>query len=581
MGCQSSCTEPQHLQTRDIHATYDWFPSAPMNSIAQDLSFAVRTVRRRAGFAATVMATLALGIGASTAIFSLIDGVLIKPVRLPAVAQLVALFQAQDARGANIGSPYGLIAYGTYVDLSRQTRTFASLAAFRAVDVVVERPTGSEQVSGELASPNYFTVLGVAPALGRFFSPADTANGAEGSGVVLGYDYWRSTFGADRRLIGQGVRIAGKRFTVLGVAPVGFRGTDLAAAPVLWFPTTAVRGMHLPLLASAVALRSHVIAAFSVVGRLASSTPLAAASAEADVLMHQIETANPPQRALIGKPVHRKVSVLPIVEAAAIKDRPNLVRFVRILLGVVGLTLLLACVSVANLLYVRGIERANEMAVRFALGAARGRIVRQLLLENLLLALGGGAFGLAIAAVTMKLLASFTLPGSVSLNQVPLSLDGRVLGFALALSIVTAVLFGLGPAVRATSAELGVVIRQYDAHGQARTPRSALLVAEVAISVILLTGALLFVRSLRAGLNADLGFDPNRLAAITLDPRLKGYDSTRTAAVFRDVVAAAQRLPGVQYAALTSHVPLAHAFALPFGPWDGRRSRYRRIGSVR
>ena len=246
-----------------------------------------------------------------------------------------------------------------------------------------------------------------------------------------------------------------------------------------------------------------------------------------------------------------------------LKNRDDLVRFVRIILGTVALTLLLACVSVANLLLVRGGERSRELGLRYALGAGSGRVLRQLFVENIILALFGGIAGLVIAWITMRLLSRFTLPGGVVLDHMGLGIDGRALAFTLTLSAVTACLFGLAPALQAARRDLITSLRD-GAAGLTRRPASDTLVAlQVAISLVLLVGASLFLRSVRAGLNTDIGIDPRPLVAMDLEPRYLGYTGPRSVELFGRVVARAAVLPGVTSAAASAHIPLAPTFAIP------------------
>ncbi|HEU4628988.1 MAG TPA: ABC transporter permease [Gemmatimonadaceae bacterium] len=533
-----------------------------MRSLAYDLRFALRSLGRRPGFVAAVVVTLALGIGANTAIFSLVDAVLLHPLSVVHEPErVVAVYQARSAK-----SPYGAMAYPTYRDLAERSRTLAGLAVFFTTDAAVDAGGRAEQHATALVSGNYFGVLGLRPTLGRLLGPQDDAAPGASPSVVLGHDYWTSRFGGDPDVVGRTIRIGGSPFTIVGVAPRGFRGTELVSAPDLWVPMAMHRSLSLPLISSPEALETRFLTLFSVVGRLRDDVTSAQAAAELNAVFAQIQRESPaPEFRMGGPPPATPISVLPAAEGAVRHDRDSLVRFVRLLLGTVVLTLLLACVNVANLLLVRGAERAAELGIRVALGAARRRIVRQLFVESLLLALGGAAAGLVVGALTMRLLSAFTLPGGIALDRVGLALDGRVLAFTIVLAVLTAVAFGLVPALRAARVDPASAMRAQGARATRRAPRGVLLGVQVAISLVLLVGAALFLRSVRAGLATDIGFDPRPLAAISMEPRLSGFETAQQLELYRDAMTRAGRIPGVTAVAAATHVPLARLVFLPFG----------------
>jgi predicted permease len=538
---------------------------APMTSLPQDLRFALRSLRRRPGFVATVVLTLALGIGANTAVFSLVDAVLLRPLPVHEPERVVAVYETLNEK-----TPHGSMAYPNYRALAERTATLAGLAAFTVAELAIDAGDRPEQLSAGLVSGNYFTVLGLRPAAGRLLGADDDRAPGASPHVVLSHAFWSSHFAADPAVVGRTLRIAGHPFTVVGVAPRGFRGTELQSAPVLWVPLAMHRSLSLSLLSRPNALETPFLSVFSLVGRLRDGVTAAQATAELNAHFVRIREENPsPMSGMGGPQIAAPITVLPVTEGATLRDRDDLLRFVRLLLGTVVLTLLLACVNVANLLLVRGAERSAELGVRVALGAARRRIVRQLLVESLLLAVGGAVAGLLVGVATTRLLSAFTLPGGIGLDAVGLGLDGRVLAFTLALAGITALVFGLAPAVTAARVDPAVTLRAQGGRATRRLPHGLLVGTQVAISLVLLVGAALFLRSVRAGLTTDVGFDPEPLAAVSMEPRLTGFTSERALRLYGEAAERAARIPGVTGVAVGTHVPLARAATLPFSATAG------------
>lgn len=536
-----------------------------MRSLLHDLRFALRSLRRRPGFAAAVIITLALGIGANATVFSLVDAVLLHPLPVHEPGRVVAVYEATSEK-----SPYGGMAYPNYRDLSDRTSTLSGLAAFYVADVAVAAGDRSEQRSAAVVSGNYFDVLGLSPTAGRLLTPQDDGTSGASPHVVLGHDYWTSRFGGDPTVVGETVRIAGNAFTVVGVAPRGFRGTELTSAPDIWVPMAMHQSLSLPLISMPTALETRFLSLFHLVGRLRDGVTAEQAAAELNTLLAQVQQENPSPMAGMGGPaIATPISVLPAGEGAALRDRDGLVRFVRLLLGAVTLTLLLACVNVANLLLVRGAERAGELGIRVALGAARWRIAWQLLVESLLLALAGAVVGLAVGVLVMRLLSTFSLPGGVPLERVGLGLDGRVLAFTIVLSVLTALASGLVPALRSTRVDPADAMRAHGGRTTGRAPRGVLLGTQVAISLVLLVGAALFLRSVRAGLATDIGLDPRPLVAVSMEPRLSGLEKERALALYRDAMESVSAIPGVAAVAVATHVPLERLPKLSFTADEG------------
>ncbi|HEX5436434.1 MAG TPA: ABC transporter permease [Gemmatimonadaceae bacterium] len=554
-----------------------------MQSIMQDLRFAIRSLGRRPGLVTAVVLTLALGVGANTAIFSLLDAVLLHP--LPAVArtdEVVAIYRAGSGR-----TPYQGVSYPLFQAMADHTRSLRALAADAGTTAAVRIAGRAEELDIRCVSGNFFSLLGLRAQAGRLLTPSDDDVPGAHAVVVLSDAMWTSAFNRRPSAVGSTIRIGERPFTIIGVAPRGFRGTSLSGAPQLWVPVTMLTSLGTGGLLATIGTHAYTLPSFtffSLVGRLRPTVTPSAAAAELTTIAKNVQRQAAGRSGARGNGVvtfdsrghvvHAtpRISVVPIVQAAALADRGSLVRFVTILVVVVALTLLIACVNVANLMLVRGSERAHELGVRAALGASRSRIARALFIESLLLALLGAAAGIGVGLLTMHLLSAFTLPGGIRLDRVDLSLDGRVLAFAVALAIATALLFGLVPALRSSRADLAAVIAARGT-GKRRAPRGILAGVQVALSLLLLVGAALFARSLRAGLTTDLGFDPRPIAAVDVELDLHGYSThARSAAYFDEAMARARRIHGVTAVAIASQVPLGRLLEFPLKglpPADG------------
>ena len=530
-----------------------------------DAVFTVRSLARRPGFLVPVVLTLALGIGANTALFSLVDAVLLHP--LPAIAhagEIVAIYRAAGER-----SPYNAISYPLFTALSERTRSLRGLAGFYITDVAAEMKGRTARLSAAAVSGNYFQLLGLRPEVGRLLTPQD--DGAVGGNalLVISYRLWAGAFAGSPSVVGSSIELGGRPFTIVGVAPQGFHGVDLTSAPDLWVPLTMVTslGADVPFPApmQRLAFTMPVLGWVHLVGRLRAGVSRRAAAAELNAVAANVRSTLGMRVTMhgLGKVPVPLLSLVPIVRAVAIADRSTLVRFILILLGVVALTLLIACLNVANLMLVRSRERARELGVRAALGAPRSRLVGQVLLESTIMAVLGAAAGVLVASATTRVLTAFTLPGNVHLDRMRFAFNGRVFLFTASLAVATALLLGLVPAIQSSRADLRTPL---SAGGLAARsgPRAALVVGQVAMSLVLLVGAALFVRSLRAGLTSDLGFEPRLLAAVTVDPELAGYVGDRAARYYDELIARASRIPGVRKAALAEHVPLATMVNMPF-----------------
>jgi predicted permease len=544
--------------------------STSMDTLLQDVRFAARSLRRRPGFVGAIVVTLALGIGANTAIFSLIDAVLLHPVPVQRPAEVVTAFHRLNDR-----APYEAFPFPLFTSLSSSTQSLQGLAGYHVMDIGVRIGGRVEQMQIAGVSGNYFELLGLRPQAGRLFHRSDDGPRGGNPIVVLSDDAWARFHGRRPEAIGSTLHAGGTAYTVVGVAPRGFRGTNLSAAPQLFFPiamsTSLGEGGLFSDRSGETVYETTAFGWVELVGRLRDGVAPAAAASELNSRALTFWRSLGGGAAAGRDTMTAPVSVLSLAGSAALADRQNLIRFVAILSAVVALTLLIACVNVANLLAIRGTERARELAVRAALGASRQRLTRQALLESVILAALGATVATAVGMVGTRLLAAFALPGGVILDRLDLGLNGRVLAFTAASAGFAAIAFGLVPAVRAGRTGTAAALRGHGGN-TAKGPRGGLVIAQAAISILLLVGAGLFIRSLQAGLATDLGMDPRGLAAATVDLGLHGYTPKRKAAFYEEAVRQARGLPGVEAAAIGSHVPLARINRLPMTPLAGAQT---------
>jgi putative ABC transport system permease protein len=493
---------------------------------------------RRPTFVAIVVATLALGIGANAAVFSVVDAVILHPLTLRHVDELAAIYQKTEK------TPTGPMSLQRYREIAGHGSSggspFTNVAAVWNSRLSIGEADADREITAAFVTDNYFATLGVTAARGRVFS-ADTRRAAQESDVaVISAALWKSQFGADPAIVGRQIRANGRLITVIGVAPEHFLGTNLAAVPDLWVPVAEAPALGLQLLSRNGAL-NDAIPLFTAIARMARRADPSAIRLASDL------------------------NVIALNDAAVINDRPILFRFARLLFSVVAITLLLACVSVANVFLVRAGERSAEFGVRAALGASGTRLARQLFAESSLLALLGGIAGIGVAIVAVRMLSSFTLPGGVLVRQLDIGVDVRLVVFSFALSVVTALVFGIAPARHAARANLIDTLRQQSGASAIFRGRTIVLTVQVAISLMLLVSAGLFLRSLNAALSTSVGFDARPLAVLSARTRLDGRHDDVIKPVFA-IVGDVGKMPGVTAVAAASHVPLAPSWPRPFAP---------------
>lgn len=531
-------------------------------SIFADTRVVLRSLARRPAMVAAILVTLALGIGVNTAIFTVIEAVILRPIAVKDPKQLVAIYTGTEQ------TPYGGSSFALYRALASRASTLIGVGAFWTARLPLISGEDTQDVLVTLVSENYFTVLGSQPGIGRLPSSSDMRAASGNTVVVLSDAFWRSHFGADPAVLGKQIVFGGQPFTVIGVARPTFHGTDLTAIPDMWMPLSVLPLLHLDLLLQGGQLNEGM-PIFAIFARLAPKVDRTRAAAE---IAHIAQTVAQDAReagmtsafapALRG--ARQAVSVVPLSDAAsAVRDRGSLLRFLGILMAVAVLTLLLACMNVANLLLVRGRERAKDLGVRMALGAGSRQIAQYLLVESFLLALAGGIAGVAVAAATIRAFAGFRLPGNIAVTPLNLGIRAPVLLFAAGISIVTVLLSGLQPMLRAIRVDVVNVLRGRT--GQSgRRGRAGLLPIQVAMSLVALVDASLLLRSIQAGLDTNIGFDPRGIVAVTIRYRFEGKYA-ESVQQYESVVTQLKRSPDVVAAAAATHVPLGAYDVRPVG----------------
>ncbi len=522
----------------------------------QDLRYALRQLGRSPGFTAAAVLSLALGIGANTAIFSLLDQVLLRPLPVMDPHRLVLLNWQGEFYGPSMSDD--VLSYPLYRDLRDNNQVFSGLLGYHHMTFGVGYRGQVERVPGELVSGNYFDVLGVPAALGRTFSPGDDRIPGGHPLAVLSYDFWVDRFHSDRGILGQTIVVNGTSFTVIGVSAPGFAGLEVGSPAKILLPMMMRNQVTPESWTSMFGLDSRRGRWVRVFGRLQPGITTPQAKAALQPLFHSILEMEIRQKEFArATPEMRKqflrswISVAPAFRGHS-NVREQYQTPLRVLMAMVGLVLLIACANVANLLLARATGRRREIAVRLALGAGAGRIIRQSLVESVLLALMGGAAGLLGAMWTDQILLDVLAAGDVplGLRSTP---DLRILAFTLLVCTVTGVLFGLAPALGTMRVDLVPALKEGAravAGGPGMGLRRLLVVAQVSISVLLLIGGGLFVRSLINLRMLDSGFGTRNVIAFSIDPSLLGYSAPRRQQVFGGVLEKLRATPGVDSASL-------------------------------
>jgi putative ABC transport system permease protein len=514
-----------------------------MQTLWQDLRYGARMLWKRPGFTVVVSLTLALGIGANTAIFGVVDRLLVRLLPVNEPARLVNLI-GRDEKGKSDTS----FSYPDYKDYRDQNEVFDGLLAYSETAMNLNEDGQPERVMGVLVSGNYFDALGVTPALGRAFLPEEDLTPGAHPVAVVSYGLWRRRFGADPKLVGRAITLNTHSFTVIGVAPAEFHGVRRGLSPDVYVPIQMI--MQAWPARRPDDLNNRNFSWLNLMGRLKPGVTREHAQTAMSALSSRIMQVHPNTWPLIALEDGSQG------ETGEISD---LRTPLKLLMATVALVLLIACVNVANLSLAKAQTRGREMAVRLAVGASRYRLIRQLLTESLLLSLVGGLLGLFLAVWLTDLLAAFSPPaGGSTPPLLDARLDWRVLAFAVTLSLVTGLLFGLAPAWRASKPNLTVALKEETgAAGAGRIRgRGALISAQIALSLVVLVCAGLCVRSLLALQRIDAGFETAKVLVMGLDLSLNGYKEEQGGQFYANLLERVSALPGVEAASLARIVPL-------------------------
>ncbi|MGD8871782.1 MAG: ABC transporter permease, partial [Gemmatimonadota bacterium] len=507
-----------------------------MDSFVLNLRYAVRRLLKSPLFTLVAVLSLALGIGANTAIFSLVNAVVIRDVAFDHPEELVDIYEASD------GFSHGTLSYPDYEDLVESSRdVFESVGGMQYAFIQVDFDGGVETQMGEAVTGNYFSLLGIRPAAGRLISEEDDIDWGAHPVVVVSYDYWQNRYAGDPDVVGSEIRLSGRPYTIVGVAPEDFSGTIRGLEPSLYVPITMydqVQGI------ADNSLEERGNHSMFAKGRLLPGATLARAEAVTERLTGTLQVDHPDEW-----PPEQAFTLVPTADVLL---NPMLDRVIvpaaGMLMVVVGLVLLIACANLASFLLARATDRRKEIAVRLALGARRRTLVGQLLTETVLLSSLGGLAGVALAVWALRGLVSADLPLPIPIT-LDLSLDPTVLVFSLVVSVAAGVLFGLAPALQGTNPDVAPTLRDESGSGgrtRGSALRDALVVAQVAVSVVLLVGAGLFLRSLDASRNIDPGFGAQPAGILQMIVPGDRYSEEEGRIFMQTLEDRIQEIPGVE-----------------------------------
>jgi predicted permease len=573
-------------------------PQRLEDEMFQDLRFGWRMLRRSPVLSLVAVLSLALGIGANTALFSLVDALLLKTLPVKEPERLVLFrwvsgpkriprtvdgeFKKDEATGAQTSTSFS---YPTFEQLRERNQTLAGVFAFTSVGQLNANVDGQTEVaSGQLVSGGYYTGLGVQPMIGRGITDDDDKAAATPV-AVISHRYWRSRFGLDPAVVGKTINVNNTPVTIIGVTPPEFRGTlQVGSNPDLSLPL-ALEPLVLVGRRSEPWLSKPWNWWLQIIGRLKPGVRAEQARAELEVIFQR--AALDGYQAMPANWIGKELPDTPRFNLTSgsqglNESRERYAQSLQILMVIVGLTLLVACANVANLLLARATTRQKEMAVRLAVGASRFRLIRQLLTESVLLASFGGALGLLLAYWGKDALLALRPWGGGAALTLDLKLDLRVLGFTAAVSVLTGALFGLAPALRATRLELNASLK--DSAGTVGGSRSALgkslVVAQVALSLVLLVGAGLFVRTLRNLQNVDVGFNRENTLLFHVDPRVSGRQGEQIVNIYQQMLERIRAIPGVRQASFSHVSPLSGSYRRSNITVLGRASESRQVDKV-
>jgi macrolide transport system ATP-binding/permease protein len=550
--------EAQHASRRDfgnvgllkegIRETWGW---TSIERLGRDIRYSWRTLRNSPLFATMAVLSLALGIGANASIFSVINAILLRP--LPGVERASEVFSLNNKVSSSI--PLPLVSYPDYRDFRDRNSVLTGLAAIGFVPASVGLKGNCQRLFGYTVSGNYFEVLGIKPLAGRLIQPEDDKVRGGHPVIVLSYAGWQKRFGGDLNIVGTKMQVNGREFTVLGITPQGFFGTELFFAPDVFFSISMQKALEGE---GGNDLDRRSARGFFSVGRLKPGVSMARAESALDAIGRQMAQEYPQEDGGM------QVKLAPPGLAGAFLRKP-IIQFAGALFGVSCLVLLVACVNLASMLLARAGDKRKETAIRLALGAGRGVLIRQLLTENLMVALAGGAGGALLALWITSGLAAWHPPVDIPM-VVNVPVDFRVFLFALLVSTFTALLFGLLPAFQATKTDLVPALKNEAVAARFRHwhLRDYMVAAQVSMSVLLLFCSVLVVKSLQRSLDAPIGFEMQGLATVSFDLNMQGYDEPRGRDFQKRILEKVRQLPGVESAALADNFPLTLTV-----PWSG------------
>lgn len=564
-------------QCRDVRGT------RLIEELWQDLGYGLRMLLKRPGFAAIAVLTLSLGVGANTTIFSLVNATLLRPLPLTEPESLMYVFSG------NPGNPYSNASYPDYVEFRDRNQVFSGLAAWGGITASLNSNDQTDLVTGAIVSGNFFDVIGVRAAMGRAISSEDDRTPGAHAVAVISHGLWLRRFGGTADIIGRQIILNGQGFTIIGVLPTEYKSVVQDRVDDLYVPMMMQAAMRPPRAGYSGEMNPDLLKVrrnrwLWMIGRLKPGVTIEQAQASLIPITKQQEQLYPETN-------RNRLLTLTRVTDGDPENRSSLIQAAALLLSVVGIVLLIACANVANLLLARAAARRKEIAVRLALGASRRRIIRQLLTESLLLSVLGGVGGLLLAVWATDLLKTVPPPPGVLPVNPDFSLDGHVLIFTLMLSALTALLFGIAPALQASRPDLVATLKNespaYGSNPRRLNLRNALVMTQVALSFVLLIGAGLFIRSLWRVRTINPGFDEAKLLTVPLNINLLRYTQVQGREFYRQTLERVEGLPGVEAASLTRVVPLSGTSSIRSlmlegrsGPDNNSRSEGMRSGAT-
>jgi predicted permease len=526
-----------------------------VETLWQDIKYALRILLKNPAFTAIAVISLALGIGANTTIFTVVNAILLNPLPVKNISGLVqvdtvdAKTTVTQANATKLG-----MSYPNFQDYARQNQIFAGLACIVTPPLTWSNGAEPKQLQGQLVSANYFDIVGLRPVIGRFFFPDEDRKPRGNNVAVVSYTLWKNRFAADSSVIGKTLILNATPYTVIGVAPRGFKGTStFSSAEQIWLPLS----MYPQVLSGFFKeeFNDRRFLATGVIGRLKAGVSLSQAEASLKIMASHLESEYPKANA------GRSIALTPLADAAVgANNHAQITLAGGLMMGVVGLVLLIACVNLANLLLAQAARREKEIGLRAALGASRGRVLRQLLTESLVLSLFGAAAGLLIAYIGRPALWSLR-PPFIENNDIDLAFDPHVLLFTLGVALLTAWLIGLVPAIKATSPDVAGLLKSGSRGGtvgwRRNLLRSLLVISEVALALVVLVCAGLFMRSMQYAQRIHPGFESRNLFVMAFDLGALHYSEGRAQQFFRAAIERAKASPGVESATMASNLPLA------------------------